>query len=97
MYILNRCPPSSLHGITPFEAWYNKRSNMNHFRVFGCLGYVHLPKEHRQKLHPKSEPYIFIGYCESRKAYRMYNPKNHKVVISRDVIFDEGRAWGHKK
>lgn len=40
---------------------------------------------------------MFIGYCEISKAYRLYNPKTHKVVISRDVIFDEKRAWGHQK
>jgi len=65
--------------------------------VFGCLGYVHVPKEHRKKLDPKSEPCIFIGYYEIIKSYRLYNLKTHKVVISRDVIFYEGRAWGHKK
>ena len=97
VYILNRSSTSSLDGITPFEAWYEKRSNVNHFRVFGCLAYVHLPKEHRQKLDQKSEPCIFIGYFETSKAYRLYNPKMHKFVILRDVIFYEGRAWSHQK
>jgi len=48
MYMLNRCTTSSLDGITPFEAWYAKRSNVNHFRVFSCMVYVHVPKEQRQ-------------------------------------------------
>lgn len=47
MYILNRSPTFSLNGITPFEAWYEKRSNLNNFRVFGCLAYVHVPREHK--------------------------------------------------
>lgn len=65
--------------------------------MFVYLGYVHVLKDHRKKLDPKSEPCIFIGYYEASKAYRLYNAKTHKVVISRDVIFYEGRAWGHKK
>ena len=47
MYILNRIPTSSLDGIIPFEAWYEERPNVNYFRVFGCLAYVHIPKEHK--------------------------------------------------
>ena len=27
----------------------------------------------------------------------MYNPKTRKIIISRDVIFDEGGAWIHQK
>lgn len=97
MYILNRSTTYILDDITPFEVWYDKRPDVNHFRVFSFLGYVHIPREHRQKLKPKSEPCIFIGYCEANKEYKLYNPKNHKVVISRDIIFDEGKAWDYKK
>jgi len=58
---------------------------------------VHVPKEQRKILDPKYETCIFIGYCESIKAYKLYKPKTYKVVVSRDVIFDEWRAWGHQK
>jgi hypothetical protein len=27
------------------------------------------------------------------KAYRLYNPVTDRVHVSRDVIFEEGRAW----
>ena len=33
---------------------------------------------------------IFIGYCETSKAYRLYNREIRKLIISRDVIFQEG-------
>ena len=71
MYILNRIPTFSLDGITSSEAWYEKISNMNHFRAFSFLAYMHVPRNHRQKLDLKSEPCIFIGYYEIIIAYRL--------------------------
>ncbi|KAD7478571.1 hypothetical protein E3N88_01707 [Mikania micrantha] len=34
-----------------------------------------------------------VGYSEVSKAYKLFNPNNHKVTISRDVIFDESKSW----
>ena len=36
---------------------------------------------------------VFLGYAEGTKAYRLYNPHRDKVLISRDVVFDEKAAW----
>ncbi|KAF2320696.1 hypothetical protein GH714_030132 [Hevea brasiliensis] len=43
----------------------------------------------RSKLDEKSEKCIFIGYSPHSKAYRLYNPISGKVIISRDVVFNE--------
>ena len=37
----------------------------------------------------KSIKCIFIGYSGGKKAYRLYDPKAKKFMVSRDVIFDE--------
>ena len=97
MYIINRIRTSSLDGVTPYEEWYLKKPNVRHFKVFGCLAYVHVPNKNIKKLDAKSESCIFIGYSESSKAYRLYYRKTRKIIISRDVIFDEWGAWSHKK
>lgn len=47
----------------------------------------------RSKLDDKSEKCIFVGYSERSKAYKLYNPKTNKIVISRDVNFDEKAAY----
>ena len=62
LYILNRIPTPSLDGITPYEALLLKKLNVRHFKIFGYLAYVHVPKELRKKLDAKSEPCIFIDY-----------------------------------
>eukprot|EP00253_Pinus_taeda_P014971 PITA_14971 len=41
VYILNHSPTSALENMTPYEAWYGKKPNVNHFKVFGCLAYGH--------------------------------------------------------
>ncbi|KAK7264214.1 hypothetical protein RJT34_31819 [Clitoria ternatea] len=33
------------------------------------------------------------GYSEDTKAYKLYNPETQKVIISRDITFDEDEAW----
>ena len=33
------------------------------------------------------------SYEEGTKAYRLYNPHEDKVLVSRDVVFDEEAAW----
>ena len=68
VYILNRAPTRSLDKIIPYEAWFERKPNLEHFRVFGCLAYVHINDEKRRKLDAKSESYVFIGYCEQSKA-----------------------------
>lgn len=47
----------------------------------------------RLKLDKKSDKCIFIGYCNHSKAYRLYNPISVKVVISRNVVFNEEASW----
>ena len=49
-------------------------------------------KPHLGKLEDRSTPMVLLGYEEGSKAYRLYDPKRGKVVISRDVVFDEKAA-----
>ena len=34
-----------------------------------------------------------MGYDKRSKAYRLYNPLTMKLIISRDVEFDESNYW----
>ena len=49
VYILNRVPTKSLEGQTPYEALSGRKPNLEHLRVFGCLGYAKIPT-HLRKL-----------------------------------------------
>ena len=50
---------------------------------------MHIPNEEIPKLHAKSRQCIFLGYHKGVKGFKLWDPKLNKVVISRDVVFDE--------
>ena len=92
VHLLSRLPTKSLQGKTPYEAWYGQAPAVVHLRVFGCLCFA---KEQNQvrKLDDRSRPGVFLGYADGAKAYRVYNPVARRVLVSRDVVFDETRDW----
>ncbi|GKA03534.1 zinc finger, CCHC-type containing protein [Tanacetum coccineum] len=41
----------------------------------------------------KNIPMVHLGKEPGSKAYKLYNPKSKKVVVARDVSFDESKSW----
>ncbi|TXG73835.1 hypothetical protein EZV62_002414 [Acer yangbiense] len=93
IHILNRSPTLAVQNMTPEEAWSGRRPSVNHFKICGCIAYAHIPDEKRKKLDDKGEKCIFLGVSDQSKAYKLYNPSTKKIVMSRDVVFDEERFW----
>lgn len=93
VYVLNRSSTKSVEGITPYQAWYEKTPNIHHFRVFGCLSHIKITSPHLTKLEDRSVKGVLLGYEEGSKAYRLYDPIRKKVMISRDVVFEEDKSW----
>jgi len=94
VYLLNRCPTKAVENKTPFEAWSGGwKPSVNHLRIFGSICYAHVPREMRHKLEEKGEKCVFVGYSSKSKGYRLFSLKRNKVIISRDVIFDENSKW----
>ena len=89
VHVLNACPTSALVGKTPFEVWNKRKPSVGHLRVWGCLAYVHVQKDKREKLGSHMEKCVFIGYPEGYKGWKFYNPVTKKVVISERAEFDE--------
>lgn len=92
-YVLNRSPTSSVPDLTPEEAWSGIKPSVAHFRVFGSVAHAHVPDARRTKLEDKSRTCVLLGVSEESKAYRLYDPILKKVVISRDVVFEEDNKW----
>ena len=88
-YIQNRCPTKALKLKTPEEVFTGIKPHFRHLHVIGCLAYCHIPDVKRQKLDPKTTATIFIGYDEHSKAYQCYHPPSRKILVNRDVRFDE--------
>ena len=77
----------------PKEMFTGKVPKIGHFRIFGFLTYSHVPSEKRTKLEATSERGIFVGYDETPKAFRIYLPTQRKVVVRREVKFEEEKAF----
>ena len=93
VYLLNRCPTKSVEGMTPFQAWHGKKPAVHHLRIFGCIAHVRNTSPHLKKLEDRSRKMIFIGYEARSKAYRAYDPTTNRVLVSRDIVFDEAAQW----
>ncbi|KAJ6835827.1 MTA/SAH nucleosidase isoform X1 [Iris pallida] len=90
---LKQVPSISVDQRTPYEIWSSHKPNIQHMQVFGCIAYSHVPDHIRKKLDEKVEKCIFIGYSSVTKGYKLFNPKSGKVIVSRDVTFDEQCEW----
>ncbi|KAG6405608.1 hypothetical protein SASPL_133200 [Salvia splendens] len=80
-------------GARPIEAWSSFKPSVAHLRVFGCIAYAKIPEARRIKLDDKGEKCIFVGYGDRVMGYKLYNPLTKKVIISRDVVFEEDQTW----
>ncbi|KAL6338345.1 hypothetical protein AAG906_018715 [Vitis piasezkii] len=60
-HVLNRSPTLAVKGVTPEEAWSGVKPNVDYFRVFGCIGHVHVPDNKRKKLDDKSFQCVLLG------------------------------------
>ena len=65
---------------------------MSHIRIFDNVFYCHVHADNRKTLDPSGEKGLLVGYIEILKAYRVYIPAHRRIIVRRDVQFDEDRA-----
>lgn len=93
VYILNRLPTKALSDQTSYEAWMESRPDIGHIKVFGCVAHMKIPSNKVSKLEDRSLNVINLGKEPVTKAYRLFDPSNNKLYVSRDVVFEEERTW----
>ena len=82
-YVQNRVLLNKKQMKTPYEAVYNHKPTVAHFRTFGCpCTLLHL--EATPKFNSKADDCYFVGYA-GRTAYRVYNKSTRQIVESFDV------------
>lgn len=89
VYLLNRTLIAKNKDVTPYELWCGRKPNLSHAKIFGTNGYVHIDKQFRKKMDEKARKYVMVGYQGESTNYRMYDPESDKVIVSRNVVFDE--------
>lgn len=66
---------------------HGKKPTVKYFKVFGKEVFALDKRPGKGKFEEKCKKYIFVGYSETSKAYRLWSPKERKVIVSRDVKF----------
>ncbi|KAL2137577.1 hypothetical protein VTI28DRAFT_8991 [Corynascus sepedonium] len=102
IYLLNRTPRQRIAWKTPFEVLYSKgearrKPDLTSLRVYGCKAYAMtttaMRKEQRLKrFNPKAWIGYLVGYTSSN-TYRIWNPLLNKIVVMRDVVFNEQETF----
>ena len=85
-FTLNRVPSKSVE-TTSYELWFGKKPKLSFLKVWGCDAYV--KKFHPDKLKPKSEKCVFIGYPKETVGYTFYHRSEGKIFVAKNGSFLE--------
>ena len=85
-FTLNRVPSKAVEK-TPYEMWTGKRPSLSFLKIQGCKAYV--KRQVSNKLKPKSDKCLFMGYPKETKEYYFYNPIENKMFVARNGVFLE--------
>jgi hypothetical protein len=88
-YIHNKSPHRYVEDMTHFEAWIGDKPNVTHFHIFGSRAWAHIPSEKRKALDQHSTHFIFVGYSDDVKGYRLIDPSIERLIIKCSVQFEE--------
>ena len=89
VYLINRLPSKVIANDTPFHRLYDTKPDYTLLRTFGCAVWPNLRPYNQHKLAFRSKQCVFLGYSGLHKGYKCLDPKEGRVYISRDVVFDE--------
>jgi hypothetical protein len=99
-YTRNMLPTASNPHVSPFEMFYGIKPDVSHLRTFGCVAYIHIPKQKRRGAWvPRARKVVFIGYAqpEGTKAWVFYDPVKKERIVSVHATFWETVQWSLHK
>ncbi|RDX98958.1 hypothetical protein CR513_18067, partial [Mucuna pruriens] len=82
-YLSNHSSTRNINGQTPYEAWSGVKPKVDHLRVFGNIAYIICST--------KEDSSLMIGDTSC------IIQNNWKIIVSKDVEFDEEKAWNWEK
>ena len=77
---------------TPHEIWFGRPTSVKYFRVFGSKCYIKREGDNIGKFDSRTYEGIFIGYSSTKKEYRCYNLRLHKIIESANVTVDDTKS-----
>ncbi len=61
--------------------------------MYGCVVFIHIPKEKRVKLDAHNKECIFVRYFDETKGFHFYNLASCMIIINGDVKFVKNHYW----
>ncbi|GFY09868.1 retrovirus-related Pol polyprotein from transposon TNT 1-94 [Trichonephila clavipes] len=85
--------PTSVKDKSPYKLWFSKEGiSIDHLRVFRTECFVHVLQQKRRKWDKTSVKGVFVGYSGEKDGYRIWIKDQNKVILSRDVIFQNEKS-----
>ena len=75
--------------MTPFKSWIQHKLDVTNFRIFGSKAWARISTEKRKDFQPRSQEFLFVGYSEDSKGYKLINLSTNKYFIERSVQVQE--------
>ncbi|KID94461.1 polyprotein, partial [Metarhizium majus ARSEF 297] len=99
-YLRNRTPLERNRWQSPFERVFKKQPIISHLKAYGCKAFAmtadaQLKLHRKQKLEPRAHIGYLVGY-QSSNIYKIWVPHRNKVILTRDVIFNESAFFENK-
>ncbi|KID83330.1 polyprotein [Metarhizium guizhouense ARSEF 977] len=99
-YLRNRTPLERNKWHSPFERVFKKQPLISHLKAYGCKAFAmtadaQLKLQRKQKLEPRAHIGYLVGY-QSSNIYKIWVPHKNKVILTRDVIFNESAFFENK-
>ena len=84
VHIWTLCSTTVLNSVVPYEAWTGHKPDVSHLRVFGSLGWAHIPKQvHKGKLESQAVKVRMLGWwVDESKGYCLEDLENSKLIAS---------------
>ena len=82
-YLDNKLPHRDRKNL-PEGEWTGRTVNAGHLKAFGCVAYVHIPKEKRKKLDQLAWKGVMVGYWGNH-IYLVWNLEMKKIAAAASV------------
>ena len=86
-HLMNSLSSIAMGGKTLLDIWSGGAAQEDILlRVFGSPAYFSVKDG---KINPRAKKFIFLGVKRNMKGYKLWDPKNKKIMLSQHVTFDK--------
>ena len=78
---------------TPHEMWTGNKPEVQQLKTWGCVTYTKALKPDDKKWDARANRCMFVGYTQSTKIGKFYDPVKKRSFTSRDVVFYEEESY----